>query len=47
MVVMRMPGPEHIKAYMKMILEGVGFLHKNWVLHRYVDGLVFGLFAPD
>lgn len=29
-------GPEHIKAYMKMILEGVGFLHRNWVLHRFV-----------
>jgi serine/threonine protein kinase len=28
-------GPEHIKAYMKMILEGMDFLHRNWVLHRY------------
>ena len=34
--VMWIPGPEHIKAYMKMILEGVGFLHRNWVLHRFV-----------
>jgi serine/threonine protein kinase len=33
---MWLPGPEHIKAYMKMILEGVGFLHRNWVLHRFV-----------
>lgn len=27
-------GREHIKAYMQMILEGIGFLHDNWVLHR-------------
>ena len=47
MIVIRMPGPEHIKAYMKMILEGVGFLHKNWVLHRYVGGLFFAPFDLD
>jgi cyclin-dependent kinase 7 len=24
----------NIKAFMEMILEGVGFLHANWILHR-------------
>lgn len=26
--------PEHIKCHMRMLLEGIGFLHKNFVLHR-------------
>lgn len=26
--------PEHIKCHMKMMLEGINFLHKNYVLHR-------------
>eukprot|EP00697_Spironema_sp_BW2_P006180 gnl/Spiro4/18621_TR9987_c0_g1_i1.p1 gnl/Spiro4/18621_TR9987_c0_g1~~gnl/Spiro4/18621_TR9987_c0_g1_i1.p1 ORF type:complete len:304 (+),score=82.72 gnl/Spiro4/18621_TR9987_c0_g1_i1:88-999(+) len=26
--------PAHIKAYVRMLLEGVHFLHSHWVLHR-------------
>ncbi len=26
--------PAHIKSYMHMLLKGVDFLHKNWILHR-------------
>ena len=27
-----------IKSFMKMTLEGVAYLHANWVLHRVGDG---------
>ena len=26
--------PEHIKCHMRMLLEGLGYLHDNFVLHR-------------
>ncbi len=26
--------PGDIKSFMKMLLEGLSVLHKNWVLHR-------------
>lgn len=26
--------PEHIKCHMRMLLDGIGYLHNNFVLHR-------------
>jgi len=26
--------PEHVKCIMKQMLEGVNYLHKNWIMHR-------------
>lgn len=31
--------PEHIKCHMRMLLDGLGYLHDNFVLHR-VRGLM-------
>lgn len=33
--------PEHIKCHMRMLLDGMDFLHKNFVLHRVSAGLAF------
>lgn len=29
--------PAHIKSYILMTLEGLEYLHMNWVLHRVSD----------
>lgn len=33
--------PEHIKCHMKMLLEGIGYLHRNFVLHRVSRNCLF------
>lgn len=38
--------PEHIKCHMRMLLEGIGFLHKNFVLHRVRERALTRLVLP-
>jgi cyclin-dependent kinase 7 len=30
-----------IKAYMKMLLQGINALHKAWILHRVCSSSIF------
>lgn len=32
--------PPHIKAYILMTLEGLEYLHLNWILHRVINSLL-------
>ena len=36
--------PSHIKAYMIMMLQGLEYLHNNWILHRVSVVIIYHRF---